>query len=144
MEISRNRIEKRKLEVLSSGEAGIRWSGLMQIGRITRTRTIKTTGKIATETVCFITSLPQSQTTPEQLLALNRNHWAIENTLHWTKDVIMNEDRATNRKGKSPHSLAELRNFVLALIKKAGKKPKETIEYNQIYSQKLIKTLCYK
>lgn len=133
----------RKLEVVNASECGVKWPGLMQVGIITRMRTIKSTGNTSTESTCFITSLPESSTTPEQLLALNRDHWAIENQLHWTKDVIMREDRATNRTGSSPHALAELRNFVLALIKKDGKKFKETIEYNQIYSKQIIKTICY-
>jgi hypothetical protein len=35
----------------------------------------------------------------ENLLILNRNHWAIENQLHRVRDMTFNEDRSTLRKG---------------------------------------------
>ncbi|MCB0833570.1 MAG: transposase [Bacteroidetes bacterium] len=82
------RIEERKLEVISTAHCRIKWPGLMQVGRITRQRTIKSTGKTSIESTCFITSLPESSTTPEHLLELNRNHWGIENKLHWVKDNV--------------------------------------------------------
>ena len=30
---------------------------------------------------------------PERLLELTRNHWKIENCLHWVLDVVMDGDR---------------------------------------------------
>jgi hypothetical protein len=52
------------------------------------------------------------------LLALKRNHWAIENRLHWVRDVSMSEDRCRVRAGG--RALAALRNLVLSLIRSRG------------------------
>ena len=42
----------------------------------------------------FLLSQPYA---PKQLLAIVRDHWGIENRLHWTLDVVLDEDRARNR-----------------------------------------------
>ena len=34
-----------------------------------------------------------AEISPERLLDLTRNHWKIENCLHWVLDVVMDEDR---------------------------------------------------
>lgn len=45
----------------------------------------------------------------DRLLAIVRAHWGIENTLHWTLDVVQGEDLARNRKDNGPANLAVLR-----------------------------------
>lgn len=50
---------------------------------------------------------------PEQLLAIVRAHWTIENTLHWTLDVALDEDLARSRKDTAPENLAILRRLAL-------------------------------
>ena len=50
---------------------------------------------------------------PDQLLDIIRTHWSIENTLHWTLDVAMDEDAARNRKDNAPANLAVLRRLAL-------------------------------
>lgn len=47
--------------------------------------------------------------TAERLLKIVRAHWGIENTLHWTLDVVQDEDRARSRKDNAPVNLAVLR-----------------------------------
>ena len=47
---------------------------------------------IAQENRYFISSLPVNSILHSQWLALVRNHWGVENNLHWTLDVIFNED----------------------------------------------------
>jgi predicted transposase YbfD/YdcC len=84
--------------------------------RIERTREIK--GKASIEIAYFVTSLPKAEATPTRLLGLARAHWAIENQLHWRRDVSMNEDRCRVRAGARP--LASLRNLALAMIRKTG------------------------
>jgi Transposase DDE domain len=51
------------------------------------------------EVVYGITSLSPERGTPEQLLALVRGHWQIENKLHWVRDVTFDEDRSQVRCG---------------------------------------------
>lgn len=50
---------------------------------------------------------------PAQLLAIVREHWGIENRLHWTLDVVMDEDLARSRKDNAPANLAVLRRWAL-------------------------------
>jgi len=53
--------------------------------RILRERIITTTGKTTTEVVYVITSLGWEEVTPEQLAAMVRGHWAIENRIHYVR-----------------------------------------------------------
>lgn len=54
---------------------------------------------------------------PKKLLALSRQHWAIENELHWVLDVAFDEDRARNRKDHGPANIALLRKLALNLLR---------------------------
>jgi predicted transposase YbfD/YdcC len=49
-----------------------------------------------------------------------RGHRKIENTLHWTKDVIMKEDECGIRKNKPAGTLGILRNVAFNLLKLTG------------------------
>ena len=60
--------------------------------------------------------------TPERLLELVRNHWAIENRLHWVLDVVMDEDRMRNRTGNGPDCLAAIRRLALNIVRLADDK----------------------
>ena len=46
-----------------------------------------------------------------------RNHWAIENSLHWVLDVQMGEDDLRNWAGNGPENLAALRRIALNIVK---------------------------
>lgn len=110
----------------------------MQVGRVTRTRTHKNSGKITTERVCFITSVPESHSTAEQLLVLNRGHWAIENSLHWVKDTVLREDQSTLRTGQAPRVASTFRNLTVTLIKKHKLTPTEGPEFFNQHKAKAI------
>ena len=62
--------------------------------------------KTRCERVYLISSQTRAQASAEQLLALNRGHWGIENKLHYVRDVAYDEDRCRARKGNSPRTLA--------------------------------------
>lgn len=47
------------------------------------------------------------------VLRIVREHWGIENRLHWPLDVVLDEDLARNRKDNGPANLAILRRLVL-------------------------------
>ncbi|QBD80433.1 ISAs1 family transposase [Ktedonosporobacter rubrisoli] len=72
------------------------------------------------EYVYGITSLTPQQATPLRLLQLIRDHWRIENRLHWHRDVTLQEDACQIRKGCAPHTLAVLHSFLLALFDFCG------------------------
>jgi predicted transposase YbfD/YdcC len=63
---------------------------------------------------------------PAQLLQIVRAHWGIENRLHWTLDVVLDEDRARNRKDNAPANLAVLRRLALN-IARAEPDPKTSL-----------------
>lgn len=92
----------------------IAWPGLAQIARVERIRDIA--GRSSTEIAYFVTSLPRRTAAPERLLALVRDHWAIENKLHYVRDVAFAEDRCRVRAGARP--LAALRNLAMTLIRR--------------------------
>jgi predicted transposase YbfD/YdcC len=50
---------------------------------------------------------------PQEVLRIVRAHWGIENSLHWSLDVILDEDLARNRKDNGPANLAVLRRMAL-------------------------------
>lgn len=73
--------------------------------------------KTTVEQVYLISSLGSAQASAQQLLALNRGHWGIENRLHYVRDMAYDEDRCRARKGNSPRALACLRNFAISLLR---------------------------
>lgn len=54
---------------------------------------------------------------PAQLLGIVREHWGIENRLHWTLDVVLDEDQARSRKDHAPANLAILRRLALNITR---------------------------
>lgn len=54
---------------------------------------------------------------PAQVLSFVREHWGIENRLHWTLDVVFDEDLARNRKDNAPANLAILRRLALNIAR---------------------------
>lgn len=73
---------------------------MAQVCRITRERIVR--GKKTIETVYTITSLSAQRAGPDQLLALSRAHWGIENCLHYVRDVTCREDHARAHAGHAP------------------------------------------
>ena len=67
-----------------------------------------------------ITSLPPERAGPADLLRLSRRHWAIENELHYVRDVTLGEDASRVRSGAAPQAMAALRNLVVAVLHRDG------------------------
>ena len=91
-----------------------KWTGVAQVFRLVRTVTKK--GQTSQEVVYGLTALSPAQAGAEDLLALVSEHWAIENRLHWRRDVTLREDACQVRKGEAPRVLAVLNSFLLALL----------------------------
>ena len=91
-----------------------------QVFRLERCTTDLRGAHPRTEVVYGLTSLLPAQATPARLLALNRAHWAIENRLHWVRDVTFDEDRSQVRKGAGAHVMASLRNLAISVLRLAG------------------------
>lgn len=88
------------------------WPGLKAIGAVRRTRRPKgaNAGPPTTEIAYYLLSEP---ITPERLNQYARDHWGVENRLHWVLDVDMNEDRARNRCDNGPQNLAILKHMAI-------------------------------
>ena len=61
-------------------------------------------------------NLTPSQAGPQAIATFLRKHWAIENRLHWRRDVTLHEDQSQVRTTGKPPVLAALNNIVLALM----------------------------
>jgi predicted transposase YbfD/YdcC len=93
---------------------GRQWTGVAQVFRLLRT--VHKKGKVSQEIVYGITSLSPTQANAERLLELIRAHWAIENRLHYRRDVTLREDASQVRKGTAPRVQAVLNSFLLAML----------------------------
>ena len=74
--------------------AGIAFPHAVQVLQLTRTVTDGKTKRKHTETVYAITTLSVTDATPAAIAGWLRGHWAIENRLHWVRDVTYAEDHS--------------------------------------------------
>ncbi len=88
------------------------WVDLQTIVRLERERRLA--DKIEQETAYYISSLPPIA---PQILDATRQHWSVENNLHWVLDVTFREDDSRIRKHNSPQNMAVLRNIALNILK---------------------------
>lgn len=75
-----------------------------------------------------------------------RNHWSIENQLHWYLDVVFAEDRQRSRKDHAPENMAILRKMALQiLLKNKGKdslkKVRKRAAWNDEFLIEVLKTI---
>ncbi len=69
-----------------------------------------------------------------------RSHWHIENKLHYTKDVIMKEDKTSTANKVAAANLALFRNFAFNILKTKNKSIKQATE---IFANYNVKELFY-
>jgi predicted transposase YbfD/YdcC len=112
------RLEIRTIVTSAALKGFIDWPEM----QITRTVIKLKTGETTRQQVYAITSLPPERGDPRLLLAANRGHWGIENSLHWVRDVTLGEDNCAVHKGRAPQILAALRNVMLTLLRLHGHK----------------------
>lgn len=108
------RIEKRTLRTTTILTKHQDWAGLKQGFEVVRERTQN--GKTTVEVAHGITSLGPERANAQRLLELTREHWGIENKLHYRRDVTMGEDASRIRKGAAPQVVAALRNSVIHVL----------------------------
>jgi hypothetical protein len=73
------------------------------------------------EVIHGITSLPADLAGPVHLNHYQRQHWTVENRLHWTRDVTFREDSSQVRTGTAPRALACFRNLAINTMRLAGR-----------------------
>ena len=92
-----------------------------QVFKVARKVTNQKTGVITQEEVVGITSLRPQQAGAKEIGTLVRGHWAIENKLHWSRDVVFGEDRSQIHAHFGAHVMASLRNTAISLLRLHGK-----------------------
>jgi predicted transposase YbfD/YdcC len=123
-EANRGRVEQRTCYVttdLSKIRDSKLWKGLQAVGVIISER--DSNGKREVETRYYITSRIMSASL---LLQTVRDHWKVENQLHWVLDVVFGEDGHQLRVGNGANNFSTLRKLAHALIK--NRKPKHGIK----------------
>lgn len=93
------------------------WAGIKSIVRITASR--EAGQKLTSETRYYITSLNEGAV---RLGSLIRGHWGIENRLHWSLDMIFNEDRQRKRAKNAANNFSFIRKIALNTLKKDNSK----------------------
>lgn len=126
-------------EYLASVSSAHKWISLQSLVMIVRRRIID--GEETVKTRFYISSL---EANAKRILKATRQHWGIENGLHWVLDVAFNEDRSRVRKDHAPANLAVLRHMAVNLLKqetsaKGGIKAKRLqAGWNQDYLLKVL------
>jgi predicted transposase YbfD/YdcC len=94
-----------------------KWPGMKSVCMVESTRSVK--GKECIELRHYITSLSGNV---EQVGKAIRNHWGVENSLHWVLDVTFREDECRIRNGHAAENFAVLRRIALNLFKREPSK----------------------
>lgn len=88
------------------------WARLTSLVKLLTVRTTPTKTDVTTR--YFISSWSASA---QQFLHAIRDHWQIENGLHWVLDIAFREDASRVRKDHAPQNMATLRHLALNLLK---------------------------
>ena len=89
------------------------WAGLRSFAAVECERTVGE--KTTCERRYFISSLKGEDA--QVIATAVRNHWRIENCLHWFLDVSFGEDKSRVRTGHAPENLSRLRRLSHSLLK---------------------------
>lgn len=120
MDKGHGRIEERHLWASDELVGYADFPYLRQAFRIERIVSTLAGVPLRTEVSYGVTSLPPAQASPARLLELIRDHWAIENRVHYIRDRTFDEDRSQVRKRAAPQLMASLRNLAISLLRLAG------------------------
>ena len=93
------------------------WPGMKSVVMVESTREIS--GKTERETRFYITSLVLLA---NQLASLVRDHWAVENSLHWVLDMVFRDDECRLRTEHAPANFTTLKHMALNLIRRVKTK----------------------
>ena len=100
LELGHGRIEQRSIRILPGHmldeDIQDKWA-MIDVGCVAEIKsefTSKSTGEVSSDTRYFISSLSfKKKFVAKQIARAIRDHWSIENKLHWVLDVIYNQDR---------------------------------------------------
>ena len=113
------RIEKRIYSLCMADDMlnqHLEWANLRSIGKMHSVVTLKDV--TTEEDHYYITSL----TDVREFARAARQHWGVENSLHWCLDVTFHEDASRTRKDHSAENFAVVRHFALSTLKRMDDK----------------------
>ncbi len=79
------------------------------------------------ERVCLMSNFPSAR----EVAAMIRGHWQIENNLHWSLDVILNDDQHRARKDNAPINFAALGRIALNIMKANTDKGSNRVKFKR-------------
>ena len=97
-------------EMVASGA----WLGLVTVVLVIRRCVEHATGKTSDDVRYFISSLPAKA---KRLAGAVRQHWGIENHLHWVLDIAFNEDRMRQRDRNGIENVALLNRLAVSVLR---------------------------
>lgn len=143
-EKTHGRIEIRSCVALPIGELPSKegWDKIQSIARISRERTVNNVSSC--ETIYYITSLEPNA---ELISNVARDHWGVENSLHWRLDVHFKQDDSRYRDRQGASNLGILRKMALnglvkeKTLKKGVATKQQAAACNPVYREKVLKNL---
>ena len=111
------RIEKRTCSIITDTEwicDEKQWRNLHTLIRIESERTLKATGAMEKQVRYYISSRVADAQTFNNAI---REHWGIENKLHWVLDVAFGEDKSSKRAGHAAENFSFIAKIALNLLK---------------------------
>jgi predicted transposase YbfD/YdcC len=122
LEKDHGRIERRRIRTACDINFLTGKKQWKDIKTIIEYRCERTVGEETTVTSRYYIS--SKDASAEELGKIIRNHWSIENNVHWALDVSLGEDGCRARKDNSPKNLTVLRKIALGLLRafNAGKR----------------------
>ena len=119
-ETAKGRITTRTLTASTLLTEHTDWPGLQQVYQYTTHQTSEKTGHVKCHTQYGITSLTPQRASAADLIKLRREHWTIENKLHWIRDTVFQEDASCVRTGVIPQVMAAMRNTAISVLRFTG------------------------
>jgi predicted transposase YbfD/YdcC len=146
IEMGHGRIESRTCDVITDTDwvcNQAEWKGLKSIIRITSERTDKASGEKQQEQRYYISSIMPGA---EALLNITRQHWGVENKLHWMLDVNFGEDASQKRAGNAAQNFSVISRIALNLLQNEKSK-KLSIKKKRLaagWQHQYLETLLFK
>lgn len=123
LEKSRGRVEERLCTTIDASDLveAKEWKGLKTAVKVIRRRTEQ--GKTSEEIIYYISDLEMDAT---KIARATREHWGVENGLHYALDVVLEEDKHIYRDRNGACNLSVIRKIVLTALEKTETKKKRS------------------
>ncbi len=143
-----HRVENRKVWAVSVAQIGglykqEQWAGLRTIVIVERVRHLW--NKTTREVQFYLSSLPVDAQLNGRAI---RQHWGIENQVHWSLDVTFNEDKSRIRSLNSPQNFALVRRLALnavnqeTTLQRSLRQKIKRAAMNNDYMMQILKCFC--